>query len=139
MTAAIVGGIVGTAVMTGFMMVSPALGFPEVNPAEMMAGMMEIPIVAGWGIHFIVGIVFALGFAVLIINWLENISSNILKGVIFGLIAWVVAQSAFMGMGAVTQALPGPPPEGIAMMMTGSALNHIVFGIVVTMFVKLEK
>ena len=136
MTGAILGGIAGTAVMTGFMMVSPSLGFPEIHPAEVMASVMDIPILAGWGVYFLIGIIFAFAYAMLFINWLDNINNNTLKGVAFGMIVWVIAQGAFIVTGVMIETAPGPPPEGIAMMITGNILNHILFGSVVAMFVK---
>ncbi|MBL4576888.1 MAG: hypothetical protein JKX74_00365 [Flavobacteriales bacterium] len=135
---AIVGGAIGTAVMTGFMMITPMMGFPKMEPATMLSGIMGIHIGLGWAIHFTIGIIFALGYALLIINWLHRISNIIVKGAVFGVLAWAIAQAAFAGMGAMMGGLPPPPEEGIGMMMVGGVLNHAVFGIVVGIIVKGE-
>ena len=134
---AIVGGAIGTVVMTGFMMVTPMMGFPKMEPATVLSGMMGIHIGLGWAIHFIIGIIFALGYALLIINWLHRISNIIVKGAVFGMLVWAIAQAAFAGIGAMMGGMP-PPEGGIGIMMVGGVLNHAVFGIVVGIIVKGE-
>ena len=136
-TQALVGGVVGTAAMTGWMMISPKLGFPEMHPEVMLGEMMGGSMMMGWAMHFVIGIIFALGYAMLIINWLGKIENKILKGVVFGLIVWLVAFASMMGMQMMGGGEPPPPPaEGMAMMMIGMILNHVIFGVVTVLFIK---
>ncbi len=51
----IVAGIVATAVMTGVMFIAPMMGFPKMNPADMMSGMLGVSPLLGWMIHFMIG------------------------------------------------------------------------------------
>jgi len=137
---AIIGGVVGTAVMTGWMMVSPKLGFPEMHPEVMLGDKMGGSAMMGWAMHFVIGIVFAMMYALLFINWMKKISNKILKGVVFGLIVWLIAFAAMMGMQMMGDGEPPPPPaEGMAMMMIGMILNHVIFGVVAVMFIKGEE
>ena len=132
---ALVGGIIATAAMSALMFLYPFIGMPKMNPAEMVAMMMGMPIMVGWLIHFMVGIVFALIYAFLFIKVARKINNTILKGTIFGIAVFIFAQIIMAMMSGMTKELP--PSEGSMMlMMIGSILGHILFGVVVCLFVK---
>jgi hypothetical protein len=131
----IIGGILGTAVMTMIMFIAPMMGMPKMNPAEMLSMMMGLPLSIGWIMHFMIGIIFASIYGFFFIKVVKKISNNILKGVIFGFAAFIFAQIALAVMGAMLGGMP--PLEGSMMlMMIGSILGHVIFGIVVAAFVK---
>ena len=133
----LVGGIVATAVMSVVMMLAAMMGMPKMSPPQMLATMMGVSITVGWIMHFMIGIIFALSYAYLFINAVRKINSKILKGAIFGIAAFIFAQIAMAVLGAMIGGLP--PLEGsVALIMTGSIMGHIVFGIVVALFVKPE-
>jgi hypothetical protein len=131
----LIGGIVGTAVMTMVMFIAPMMGMPKMNPPEMLSMMMGFPIVVGWLMHFMIGIIFAMAYAFFFINVVKKIGSNILKGAIFGFAVFVFAQIAMAIMGSLMGGMP--PMEGSMMlMMIGSIIGHVIFGITVALFVK---
>lgn len=131
---ALIGGILGTAVMTMVMFIAPFMGMPKMNPAAMLSMMMGFPIVVGWLMHFMIGVIFALAYALFFINLVKKVSNNILKGAIFGMAAFIFAQIMMAIMGLM---LPMPPMEGsMVLMMLGSIMGHVIFGIVVAQFVK---
>jgi hypothetical protein len=131
----IIGGILGTAVMTMIMFIAPMMGMPKMNPAEMLSMMMGLPLSIGWIMHFMIGIIFASIYGFFFIKVVKKISNNILKGVIFGFAAFIFAQIALAVMGAMLGGMS--PLEGSMMlMMIGSILGHVIFGIVVAAFVK---
>ena len=131
----LIGGIIGTAVMTIVMMIAPMMGMPKMNAASMLSMMMGVPIEVGWLMHFMIGIIFAMAYAFFFIKVVKKVSSNVLKGAIFGIAVFIFAQIAIAIMGAMMGGMP--PMEGSMMlMMIGSAIGHIFFGIVVAMFVK---
>jgi hypothetical protein len=131
----LIGGIVGTAIMTLFMFIGPMMGMPEMNPAEMLSMMTGFPILVGWLMHFMIGIIFAMAYAFFFINFVKKISSNVLRGTIFGLAVFIFAQIMMAIIGAMMGGMP--PMEGSMMlMMIGSIIGHVVFGIGVAMFVK---
>jgi hypothetical protein len=132
----VLGGIVGTAVMTMIMFVAPLMGMPKMNPAEMLAGMMGLPIVIGWIMHFMVGVIFAVAYAFLFINLVAKISSTILKGSLFGLAVFVFAQIMMVVLGAVIGGMPSPAGN-MVLVIIGSIMGHIIYGIVVALFVKI--
>jgi len=104
------------------------------NPPAMVSMMLGVPMFVGWLLHFMIGIIFAISYALLFINLLSKVSSNILKGVIFGFAAFAFAQIMLAIMGLM---LPMPPMDGSMMMnMIGSIIGHIIFGITVALMVE---
>ncbi len=111
------------------------MGMPKMSPPALLAMMMGVPIGIGWLMHFMIGIIFALSYAFFFINVVKKVNGNILKGAIFGIAAFVFAQIAMAVMGAMFGGMP--PMEGsVALVMIGSLMGHIIFGIVVALFVK---
>ena len=130
----ITAGIIGTAVMTLFMMIAPMMGMPKMSAPHMLSGMLGVPIAVGWIMHYMIGTIFAFAYAFFFNNVLKKVSSNILKGAIFGFAVFIFAQIMMAIMGRM---MPMPPMEGSMMlMMIGSIMGHIVFGITVAIFVK---
>jgi len=122
----ILGGVIGTVIMTMIMFVAPMIGMPKMSPPDMLAGMMGMPIMLGWIMHFMIGITFALAYTFLFAPKVK-ISNIYLKGAIFGFVAFIFAQIAMAMMGAMVSM---PKPEGsMILMMIGSIIGHIVFGI----------
>jgi len=99
-TQAIIGGIVATIAFTIVTIIAPVMGMPKMSPPAMLSMMMGVPIVVGWLMHFMIGIIFALVYAFFFIKVVKKINSNILKGVIFGFAVFIFAQIALAIMGA---------------------------------------
>ncbi|MBK8501530.1 MAG: hypothetical protein IPL46_04590 [Saprospiraceae bacterium] len=132
---ALIGGIVATVIMTLFTMMAPMMGMPKMNIPQMLSMMMGFPIAVGWIMHFMIGIIFAMSYAFFFINVVKGISSNVLKGAIFGMAAFVFAQIMMVIMGAMMGG--APPMEGsMVLTMFGSIMGHVIFGITVALFVK---
>ena len=133
-TKSIIAGIVGTAVMTMIMFIAPMMGMPKMNPAEMLSMTMGFPLIVGWMMHFMIGIIFAFSYTFFFIGLVKKVNNNILKGAIFGMAAFVFAQIMMAIMGAM---MTMPPMEGSkVLIMIGSIMGHVVFGIVIALFVK---
>lgn len=121
----LVAGILGTIVMTVVMMILPYLGFPESDPASMLADMFGVSTLVGWILHFVVGIVFAL-FYTLLCLMKRFVSNEHLRGVLFGVIVFILAQVGFV---ILSNFVTMPEPSGdLTMMMIGSVIAHIVYG-----------
>lgn len=128
----LVAGLIATAIMTGFIFMAPLMGLPKMNPAELLAGIMDLPVMAGYIMHFMIGIIFAAMY-VYLFNPAVNISSKFLRGLLYGFIVFVFAQIIMFIMGKI---MPMPMPEGdMMMMMIGSLIGHLVFGVVVAFMV----
>ncbi len=133
-TQTIVGGIVATVAMSIFNMIAPVLGMPGLNAPAMLSMMMSIPMFLGWVMHFMIGIIFALIYAYLILPMLIKIDSKSVRGIIFGVIAFIIGNIGVTILGAIFGDMP-PPEEGMLPMMIESLLGHILFGIIVALFV----
>jgi hypothetical protein len=135
-TQSIVAGIIGTAIMTMVMMIAPMMGMPKMSPPEMLSGMLGMPVFVGWMMHFMIGIIFALAYTFLFAAKVK-IGNTILKGAIFGFIAFVFAQIMMAIMGAI---MPMPAMEGSKVLtMIGGIMGHVIFGIVVALIAKDNK
>ena len=132
---AMIGGIAATIVMTIVMFLAPMMGMPKMNPPKMLAVTMEFPVIVGWVMHFMIGIIFALGYAYLFLPVAQNIKSKVLKGGIYGIIIFIFAQIMMQVMGIIFQSMPAPEGNMIMIIM-GSVLGHIIFGIIVSLFFK---
>lgn len=133
-TQAVIGGIIGTAAMSLVMFVAPMMGMPKMNPAEMLSGMMGVPSSIGWVMHFMIGIIFTLMYVFLLLPILKKVNGKVLKGIIFGISAFIFAQIAMAVMGAMIGEIP--TPEGsMVLIAIGSIVGHLVFGVVATLFV----
>ena len=125
----ILGGIVGTMIMTIVMMIAPMMGMPKMSPPAMLAGMMNMPLGMGWIIHFIIGVMFAFAYTYLFAPKVK-IGNIFLKGAVFGFVVFVFAQIMMAIMGAM---LPMPKMEGSMMlMMIGSIMGHVIYGMSVS-------
>ena len=128
----IIAGIVATAVMTGFMFLAPMMGLPKMNPAEMLSGMMGVPVIAGYLIHFMIGVIFAAAY-VYLFNPKVRIQSKLVKGILFGFAVFIFAQLMLFIIGKM---MPMPmPQDNMMLMMLGSLIGHLVYGIVVALVV----
>jgi uncharacterized membrane protein YagU involved in acid resistance len=101
----------------------------------MLSGMLGVPIAVGWIMHFMIGTIFATTYVFYISHLLRKIENHVLRGAVFGIIVFVFAQMMIKIMAMMMP--PMPAPEGSMMlMMVGSILGHIVFGITVALTAK---
>ncbi len=128
----ILAGLIGTAIMTAVMLVAPMMGMPKMSPPKMLSGLLGLPVIVGWIMHFIIGIVFAFGYTYLCI-FKDKINNIWLKGAVFGIVVFVFAQIMMAIMGMM---MPMPEAEGsMILAVTGSLIGHIIFGMVVAKIV----
>lgn len=114
-----VAGIIGTGAMTILTMMAPLMGMPKMSPPEMLSQMTGTPLLLGWIMHFMIGIIFAFLYAFTLKKW--GVSSCV-KGIVFGLLAFAIAQVVMLMM----------QPMGDMAMLMGSMMGHLVFGITTT-------
>jgi hypothetical protein len=129
----ILAGMIGTIIMTIVMMVAPMMGMPKMSPPAMLANMLDMPLVVGWLMHFMIGVIFAFAYTYLFAPKVK-ISNLFFKGAVFGFIVFIFAQIMMAVMGTM---LPMPKMEGSMMLiMIGSIMGHIIFGMAVSKTVK---
>lgn len=101
----ILAGIVGTIVMSLFIVLGAIMGMPKMSPPDMLSIMLGISLAIGWVMHFMIGITFAVSYSYLFAPK-AKINNIYLKGAIFGIAAFIVAQIA---LGILDAILPMPP------------------------------
>jgi hypothetical protein len=129
----IISGLIGTAAMTLITMMAPLMGFPKMSPPDMLAGMLGLPVFAGWIMHLMIGVIFAVAYIYLFAPKVK-ISNLYLKGAAFGFVVFIFAQIMMAIMGAL---LPMPKMEGsMTLTIIGSIMGHIIYGVAVSKTVK---
>ena len=130
----ILAGMAGTAMMTLVTLMAPMMGIPKMSPPAMLSMMMGFPILIGWLMHFMIGITFGAAYVFYFIPLVKKISNYYLKGALFGMAVFIFAQIMLAVLGMI---FPMPAMEGsMFLMMLGSLLGHIIYGITVAMVVK---
>lgn len=121
---AALGGFVGTLVMTGMMyIVAPMMGL-RMDIATMLGSMLGGSWIAGMAMHFVNGsVIFPAVYAYALYAHLPGAPA--IRGTIWGLILWLVAQTVvmpMMGAGLFSSAMGG------AMAAMGSLIGHVLYG-----------
>jgi hypothetical protein len=122
----IIGGIVGTALITMMMYwVAPMMLPGPMDIAGMLSGMLGVGWSMGMIIHWINGvIIFPLVYALVLYRFLPGASW--LKGAIWGLILWLIAEIVVVPMagGGLFHAA-----QGGMMAAMGGLIGHLLYGI----------
>ncbi len=121
---AALGGFVGTLVMTGMMyIVAPMMGL-RMDIAAMLGSMLGGSWIAGMAMHFVNGsVIFPAVYAYALHAHLPGAPA--IRGTIWGLILWLVAQTVvmpMMGAGLFSSAMGG------AMAAMASLIGHVLYG-----------
>lgn len=127
----IIAGLIATAVMTIVGLMAPYIGLPKINPAAMLSAMMGVPLFIGYLMHLMIGIVFAAVY-VYLFNPKVHISGKFVKGLLFGLAIFVFAQIMMLIIGMM---LPMPLVGDKMLMMIGSLIGHLLFGVMAAVIV----
>jgi hypothetical protein len=131
----ITAGLAGTVLMTIIMVMAPLMGMPKMDIAAMLGSMLtgEPPApgsfawIVGLALHLTIGTGVLSAIYALAKHYLPT-SSPFAKGLIFGVIGWLVAQvmvMPMMGAGLFSSNMP----QG-AMMAIGSLMGHLIYGAV---------
>lgn len=132
---AILGGFVATLVMSTIIYMAPMMGMPKMDIAAMLGSMMSqqmpAPMSGGWllgmMIHFFQGtIIFSLIYTYLLYRILPG--SPWLKGLIWGIILWLLTQVMVMPMMGVGVFSANAPQRMMRVM--GSLIGHIIYGVI---------
>ncbi len=103
---AVKAGLLGTLVMTMLMLMAPVMGMPEMNIGKMLGGFMGIPTVVGWVAHFMIGT--GLGLVYVYVFSARLPGSPWVKGLLFGVMPWFVAQLMVNPMMGAVYGRPAP-------------------------------
>ncbi len=121
----VLGGLVGTVVMSALMLMKSAMGLmPQLDVIHMLSGMMGVSAAIAWVIHFMIGAIWGALFA-LSYRAIPG-ASSVVKGMLFGVGAWLLMMVMVMPMAGA--GFFGMVMGVMAPMMT--LLLHIIFGAV---------
>jgi uncharacterized membrane protein YagU involved in acid resistance len=128
---AAVAGLVGTAAMTALLLVEPSIGLPKIAMGQVLStslglttAHLAIGPALGWGLHFVIGMVLAIIYAAAFEQRLPG--SPVVRGMIYGLMVFVLAQVVFMPLVG-----GGLFSRGDLELIAGSLLGHLLYGAVV--------
>lgn len=132
----ILGGLVGTAVMTMMMYKgAPMMIGKKMDIAERIGSMIGDNWLIGMAMHWMNGvIVFPLIFVFLISNLLPG--KSIVKGILWALLLWLIAQAILMPM---TGAGFFSSNNGGMKVVIASMMGHIIYGAILGAFSGCEK
>ena len=127
---ALVAGLAATAAMTAFTFMAPLMGF-EMNIPQMLAGTMGAPIIVGWLVHFMVGLVLAILYAAVVLPGL-NKEANLKSGALFGIAPWLLAQLMVMPMMGLMSGgnFVSGLFSGSVLIAMASLMGHLLYGTV---------
>ncbi|MCK0131714.1 hypothetical protein MWU59_09380 [Flavobacteriaceae bacterium F08102] len=135
----IISGVIATAFMSLFMYVASSVGMPTSAPQELIEYVFGVTLISGWIFHFIIGIVLALLYIFIFRQMLTAVNSWFIKGIIFGFIAFLIAQIGFFGLEQAAYDMPNPSSDDTVLVVTGGLIGHLVFGIMVVLLLKKTK
>lgn len=122
----IIAGLIATVVLSVLMVAKGMMGvMPDFNVIAMLASQMGGSMAIGWTVHFIIGaVLYGLVFANL--GSMIPGGSDVVKGIVLGVIGWLVMMVALMPMvGAGLFALNMGMMAAVATLVL-----HAIFGIV---------
>ncbi len=124
--AGLVAGFSATVVLSALMVAKNMMGLmPELDVIAMLSTMMKAPATMGWLGHFMIGtLAWGGGFA-LLYDLIPG-STALIKGVVFGIAAW-------LGMMVVIMPMAGAGMFGMAFGIMAPMMTlvlHIIFGVV---------
>lgn len=135
-SSAVLAGLIATTAMTLFMFMAPSMGI-EMNIPAMLAAMFKAPVIVGWLMHYMIGTLLAINFAVLFVPKYGKPNPG-LTGIIFSILPWLMAQIIVM---PIMGLLNGESYftwffSGSMVLAFASLIAHMVYGLVLGYFYK---
>ena len=135
---AIIAGLAGTVMMTLFTYMGQFMNIKMDIPA-MLSTMFGGNLILGWVMHFMIGIVLGVNYGALFYSKF-NITPIWLRGVIFAVFPWLMAQLVVIPMMSIMNGMSYSSGffSGSIIMAMASLMGHFVFGAVVGFVYKPE-
>jgi uncharacterized membrane protein YagU involved in acid resistance len=121
-------GLIATGVMTALLLIEPSIGLPMIAIGQVLStslglasAHLAVGPAIGWVIHFVIGTLLALIYAAVLAHRLPGTPLG--RGMIYGVLVFVVAQLAFMPLVG-----GGLFSRGDVQLLIGSLLGHLVYG-----------
>jgi hypothetical protein len=130
----VIGGVAATAVMTLFMLIAPFIHLPAVNAGTLLGALFGGNLVAGWALHFAIGIMFAYLY-VLFANEALPVVSDVARGALYGLIVFVFSEMVFTVVN-LTGALSEEMKALMAQAVFTNLIGHFAYGFILGGYIK---
>lgn len=126
MKTAVIGGVVGTAVITLMMIIADALGMPGIDYGKMLAQFTQTTPLVGWIMHFVMGVILAFVYVYYFRDEFQG--PYPIRGLIYSIIPYVVTMimlfpMAVMGTG---QEINSPGVFIVATMVAYFAYGYVM-------------
>ena len=127
-------GLAATAVMTIFMLIGSATGLLQINTGILLGALLGGHVALGWIAHLVIGCLFAFIY-VMFFNHTLPVINDIFRGTLFGIIVFVFSEMTFFVIN-FTGVLTWDQKEGMALMVFGNCIAHLIYGAVLGAFFK---
>jgi len=127
-TRAVATGLIATASMTALLLIEPAIGLPEIAIGQLLSTSLSLTTAlssagpaVGWVVHFVVGVLWALAYAAVIMTRLPG--SPLVRGLLYGALVFLLAQALLLPLVGAGFFSRGDPS-----MLAGGLIGHLVYG-----------
>jgi uncharacterized membrane protein YagU involved in acid resistance len=127
-TRAVATGLIATASMTALLLIEPAVGLPEIAIGQLLSTSLSVTTAhfsagpaAGWLVHFVVGVLWAILYARLLLGRLPG--SPVSRGLLYGFLVFLLAEAVLLPIVGAGFFSRGDPS-----MLIGALLGHLVYG-----------
>ena len=127
-TRAVAAGVIATASMTALLLIEPAVGLPEIAIGQLLStslsfttAHLSVGPAVGWLIHFVVGSLWAIVYAGVMLVRLPG--PPLARGLLYGFVVFLLAQSLLMPLVGAGFFSRGDPST-----LAGGLLGHLVYG-----------
>lgn len=125
-------GLIATAVMTGFMLFAPVIGFPHMNMGELLGRVYGGSEWLGWITHAIIGVIVVIPYVLIFNKWIP-VENKIARGIIYGLLVFVFSEIILTAINMAGY-LPAVEKEKMGSMVFGDAIACLIYGAVLGAF-----
>ncbi len=139
---AVIAGLVGTLAISLVMRMAPMMGLPKMDIVDMLSSMFTAHgnRILGWGLHFMMGVVFALVYTFLFSVGIGAPTATV--GLVFGTVHWLVVGLVMLGVPMMHAGIRAGAASAPGAYMTnqrgpmafvGGLVGHMVFGVIVAL------
>jgi|ERR1043165_1026560 uncharacterized membrane protein YagU involved in acid resistance len=127
-------GFVATGAMTLFMIIAPFIGLPKMNFGEFMGALLGDSMVAGWFMHFAIGIIYAFVY-VMFFNHTIPVIKDVFRGMCYGILIFMASEIILTTI-MMTREITWAQRENMAVLAFGNCIAHLIYGATLGAFFK---
>ncbi len=123
---AVIGGLVGTAVITALMLIADALGMPGIDFGKMLSEFTQTTPLLGWVMHFVMGIILAFVYVFFFRDEFQG--PYPVRGLIYSIIPYVITMIMLFPMSVMStgKSIHSPGVFIVATMVAYFAYGYVM-------------